>query len=241
MWTDWKVSRLVLGALFTQTSSGKSSLVLLLLRFLNADVSTPKNVAIDGLPLHLIHRPTLRSRIIAIPQHPFLLPGGNTFRENIACTLAHNASTKEEDYEYALKAVRLWDLVVEQGGLDGELKEGSLSHGQKQLFCLARAVVRARVRSQRLPRTGGILLLDEVNSSVDKETDAFMQDVVKNEFKGYTVICVAHRLQSVRDYDRIVVMDKGEIVEIGEPGELLAREGGRFQELWRIGRGEGSG
>ena len=141
--------------------------------------------------------------------------------------------------------MRLWNLTLERGGLDAELNEGSLSHGQRQLFCLARAILRARSRtkihlatsgsSPDESRGGGILLLDEINASVDRETDAFMQKVIREEFTGYTVLCVAHRLEGVRAYDRVVVMERGEIVESGDPVELLGREGGRFRGLWEAG------
>ncbi|KAH8590299.1 P-loop containing nucleoside triphosphate hydrolase protein [Bisporella sp. PMI_857] len=203
-------------AICGRTESGKSSLLHLFLKFLNAHPSTSHSISIDGTRLHLIHRPTLRSRIIAIAQTTFLLHGD--FRP-----------TQQRSLRVRLKAVPLWDLVVENGGLHSELKDESLSHGQKQLFYLARAIVRARVRAERLSgNAGGILLLDEVNSSLDRETDKFMQGVIKNKFATYTVLCVAPNLDAIMDYDGIVVMDRGEIVEVGEPGGLLRRSDGKF-------------
>ena len=123
-----------------------------------------------------------------------------------------------------------------------------LSQGQKQLFSLARAVLRRRVRSQhshshkfesesenegreKEGSEGGILLLDEVSSSVDLATDRAMQKVIWEEFGGYTIVMVAHRLEMVKTFDRVVVMDAGKVVEVGSPGELGEKEGGVFRGL----------
>ena len=163
------------------------------------------------------------------------MPESNTVRESLVCSTTQGSPIQEDDYTYALKAVRLLELVTEIGGLDTELKEGSLSQGQKQLFSLARAILRARLRSKSSSEVGGILLLDEINSSVDKETDEFMQGVIMREFKSYTVVYVTHKLDTAMDYDRLVIMDKGEIVEVGKPTELLMQEGGRFRALWQVG------
>jgi ABC-type multidrug transport system fused ATPase/permease subunit len=82
---------------------------------------------------------------------------------------------------------------------------------------------------------GGILLLDEVSSSVDQETDEAMQRVIMDEFAGYTIVMVSHRLGMVMGFDRVVVMEGGRIVESGKPGELVGSEGSRFRELWMVG------
>lgn len=74
---------------------------------------------------------------------------------------------------------------------------------------------------------GGVLLLDEFNSTVDADTDRLMQAIIRREFVRYTVICVAHRLDSVMDYDRVVVMNGGQVVETGPPKELIGRQGVR--------------
>ena len=87
-------------------------------------------------------------------------------------------------------------------------------------------------------RMGGILLLDEFNASVDVQTDKLMQAVMRKEFANFTIICVAHRLNGVLEFDRIMVLDKGEIFEMGSPKELLRRPGSRFRELWHAGNGD---
>ena len=81
------------------------------------------------------------------------------------------------------------------------------------------------------PNSGGLLLLDEYNSAVDSDADRMMKEVVRREFAHHTVICVAHRLDGVMDFDRVAVMDGGRLVEMGPPDELLKRPGGRFKAL----------
>ncbi|KAK1772525.1 P-loop containing nucleoside triphosphate hydrolase protein [Phialemonium atrogriseum] len=148
---------------------------------------------------------------------------------------------------------------------------GSLSQGQRQLFSLARAILRRRVRSRVLfgasssgsesthgeggygggggggggvtpagkaRGEGGILLLDEVSSSVDRDTDRAVQAIIEREFKGYTVVMVSHRLEAVMDFDRVIVMDSGRVVEAGPPRRLVEVEGGRFRDLWLVGNEE---
>lgn len=138
------------------------------------------------------------------------------------------------------------------GGLASELRANSLSHGQKQLFCLARAVLRKRMCDRLvlqdnkmvdslvngLQGKGGILILDEFNAGVDNNTDKLMQSVIDREFSRYTVLCVAHRLEQLMDYDRVAVMEGGEIAEVGNPRELLRTIGSKFRDLWFEGRAE---
>ena len=143
------------------------------------------------------------------------------------------------------------ELIEEKGGLTSELKAKSLSNGQKQLFCLARTVLRKRTRDRLLKDTrakldppsegvasatnGGILILDEFNAGVDDKTDEMMQAVICREFARYTVLCVAHKLDTIMDYDRVVVMEKGEMIEVGNPKELYGQMRSRFRGLWREG------
>jgi ATP-binding cassette subfamily C (CFTR/MRP) protein 1 len=98
-----------------------------------------------------------------------------------------------------------------------------LSMGQKQLFCLARAMLRKSC----------VLILDEPTSSVDTKTDAKMQQIIREEFANYTIIMVAHRLDSLLDFDTVVVLDKGTIAEKGNPRVLVEVEGSRFGRLYR--------
>jgi ABC-type multidrug transport system fused ATPase/permease subunit len=135
-------------------------------------------------------------------------------------------------------------LVDQRGGLAAALSPDMLSQGQKQLFNLARAVLRCRIRARHNGAGsaaagekfgGGILLLDEVSSSVDRDTDRLMQRIIQVEFEGYTIVMVSHRLDVVMDFDTVVVMDSGSVVETGGPRTLVERDGGRFRELFLIG------
>ncbi len=248
-------------AICGRTGSGKSSLVLLLGRFINPAAGSGGSVVIDDLDISSVAHATVRERIITLPQHAYLLPesGGCSVRANLDLLPDGDGAdgadggridgVRDGHCTYALQAVGLWDLVQEHGGLGAELKPDSLSEGQKQLFCLARAVLRKRLRSSATTtsrtansgsgatdKEGGVLILDEFNANVDTETDRLMQAVVRREFVDYTVICVAHRLNSVLNYDRVVVMDSGRIVETGAPRELVTIPGSRFADMWRVGK-----
>lgn len=231
--------------------------MLLLLRLLNPVASCAGELIIDGVSLRTIDRSTLRQRIIAVPQDPTFLPDGTSFRNNLD---PFTAATDEE-CQAVLEIVGLWALVSDRGGLAAGLIADALSHGQKQLFSLARAVLRRRVRVRELAGevgdsylanssesahrvggatagSGGILLLDEFTSGVDVETEKTMQQIISGEFKGYTVVMISHRLDMVMDFDRVLVMDQGSVVEDGSPKALIEGTGGRFKQLWMAGKTE---
>lgn len=128
----------------------------------------------------------------------------------------------------------LWKFVQERGGLDAGMSAGTLSAGQRQLMSLGRALLRRFIRA-RNGSDCGILLLDEVSSSVDRETERVMQEIIRVEFRDYTIIAVSHRLDMIMDFDRVVVMDTGEIVEVGNPAVLAAQAETRFGDLVRAG------
>jgi ABC-type multidrug transport system fused ATPase/permease subunit len=207
-------------AICGRTGSGKSSIVLLLLRLLDPLSSCRDHTTIDDIPLYKIDRTVLRDRFITIPQEPSFLPDGTSIQSN----LDPYGLSDEQQCKTALEAVGLWESVQRQGGLGAALFASSLSQGQKQLFSLARAVLRRRVRTadQLLVKgastegkcSGGVLLVDEVSSTVDGDTELAMQAVIQREFEGYTV-----------------VMDKGTIIETGHPEELVRRDGGSLQRL----------
>ncbi|KAI1416438.1 ABC multidrug transporter [Hypoxylon sp. FL1857] len=223
-------------AICGRTGSGKSSLIALLPKLLDPAEDTPDNVCIDNISLRRVDRVTLRQRIIAIPQDVVFLPDGSTFQENLDPFNVSNATEAQS----VLEMVGLWSFVSDRGGLEAGMTVSTLSQGQRQLFSLARAVLRRRVRARSLGlggggSEGGILLLDEVSSSVDQETEKAMQEVIRVEFREYTVVAVSHRLDMVIDYDRVVVMEKGEIIEVGNPAQLVKEPGTRFGELWSLG------
>lgn len=208
-------------------------MVLLLLRLLEPVPGTPPSaLTISGMPLSTIDRTTLRERLIAVPQDAIFLPGKASIRAN----LDPMSEATPEDCIAALNTVSLPDLVAQ--GIDTPLASDALSQGQKQLFSLARALIRQRIRAVSSGQTGGVLILDEVSSSVDAATEKLMMKVVENEFVGYTVVSVSHHLDAVLDYDRMVVMDSGRVVEQGAPRELLKMEGSWFATLYNSDKQE---
>ncbi|KAI0389430.1 putative ABC multidrug transporter [Xylariaceae sp. FL0594] len=205
-----------------RTGSGKSSFIALLLKLLDpVPGQEGGTVFIDDTPLQQINRPVLRQRIIAVPQEAVFLPDGSTFRANLDPTDV----AAPGECEAVLEKVGLASFVCDRRGLDAPVNPGTLSAGQRQLMALGRALLRRREKK------GGVLLLDEATSSVDHETERVMQGVIRSEFRDYTVVAVSHRLDMIMDFDRVVVMDKGEIVEVGNPMELAAQAGSRFGEL----------
>jgi ATP-binding cassette subfamily C (CFTR/MRP) protein 1 len=216
-------------------------MILLLLHLLDPLPSCSQNITIDDIPLHKIDRSTLRQRIIALPQDSVFLPDGMSFMSNLDPL---KVST-ENDCRAVLEMVGLGKLVDQRGGLEAGLSADTLSQGQKQLFSLARAILRRRIRAQDHEADfgtaagerggGGILLLDEVSSSVDQETDRAMQRIIKEEFESYTIVMVSHRLEMVMDFDTVLVMENGSIIEAGSPRTLIHKDGSRFKELWSVG------
>jgi ABC-type multidrug transport system fused ATPase/permease subunit len=192
-------------------------------------------ILIDQTPLQRVDRTTLRSRIIAVPQEAVFLPDGSTFRRNLDPSNESTVSVCQD----VLVTVGLWEFVRERGGLEAGMSAGTLSAGQRQLLSLGRALLRRRVRAQAASvggaEGGGLLLLDEVSSSVDHHTEKVMQEIIRTEFAAYTVVAVSHRLDMIMDFDSVVVMDTGEIVEVGNPVVLAAEAGTRFGDLVRAG------
>lgn len=219
-------------AICGRTGSGKSSFIALLLKLLDPTSTTAENIVIDGQLLQHLNRSELRQRIIAVPQETVFLPDGSTFQANLDVS---DEATREE-CEAVLIAVGLWEFVQERGGLDAGMNASTFSAGQRQLISLGRALIRRSIRQRKYAagtEHGGILLLDEVSSSLDQETEHVMQQTIKTEFKNYTVIAVAHRLDMVMDFDKVVVMDTGEILEIGIPAVLAQEAGSKFGDLVR--------
>ncbi|KAI5267437.1 putative multidrug resistance protein [Aureobasidium subglaciale] len=211
-----------------RTGSGKSTLIAVLFRLLPTSTGT---VTIDNINLSTIPRQKIRSSIIAIPQEPYILSG--TVRFNVAphCAPFSELDTKTSsnvisDHAIiaALETVQLWSIIARRGGLSIPIKDLGLSQGQKQLFCLARALLRKSEAK--------ILILDEATSSVDEGTDELMARVIETEFRDHTVMSVAHRLSSLVGCDRVVVMDEGRIVEMGDPMQLMGLEDGWWRRLW---------
>lgn len=121
-----------------------------------------------------------------------------------------------------LQSFGLWETISSHGGLNAMLTDAEpLSHGQRQLFAFARSTL----------QTGNIVLLDEPNSQSSAETGDMMGRAMGEMFVGKTVVCVAHKLETIRGFDKVIVLDSGEVVEVGEPRGLLVDVGSVFYRL----------
>ncbi|KAH8986106.1 hypothetical protein EDB92DRAFT_2054957 [Lactarius akahatsu] len=201
-----------------RTGSGKSSLTLSLLRC----IFTEGSVYYDGKLTSSINLDALRSNITIIPQVPELLSG--SLRENLDPFSQYDDATLNG----ALRASGLFSLQSDDEDgrltLDSQISSGggNLSVGQRQILALARAIVRG----------SKLLILDEATSAIDYKTDTIIQTSLRNELKGdVTLITVAHRLQTIIDADKVMVLDAGRIVEFDKPSELLKSENSRFRSL----------
>ncbi|KAJ5702177.1 hypothetical protein N7488_009725 [Penicillium malachiteum] len=192
-------------ALCGPSGSGKSSLIMTLLRMTQIKSG---HVSIDGRDLASIQPSNIRSQLNVIPQDPYFMPG--TIRFN----LDPRETISDEEICRAAKRVGMWDQIEMNGGLDGDLDASRWSMGEKQLLSLARALL----------SRSSILLLDEATSNVDRETESLMQQVIETEFTNQTFIIVMHRLRYVTQFDRVALLQNGELVECDSPSALLARD-----------------
>ncbi|KAE8358078.1 putative multidrug resistance protein [Aspergillus caelatus] len=193
------------------TGSGKSSFILALLRLVNPSHGS---ITIDRINIDSISPAAIREALIAVPQDPFTLLGTVRYNADIM------AASNDEDITSVLKQVGIWE-AIESRGLDAILEDHPLSQGEQQLFCLARAILKKRTRKGECQ----VLILDEATSNLDSGTDHRTQQVLKEAFDGCTVVSVAHRLDTISNFDRIAVLDAGRLVEFDTPQRLLARDG----------------
>lgn len=191
-----------------RTGAGKSSLIQALFRLVEVEGS----IEIDGVDTSEIGLHDLRSKISIIPQEPFLFSG--SLRRN----LDPFDSYTDEVLWRALEEVELKEM-----GLEANVNEGgsNLSVGQRQLVCLARAIV----------RNNPILVLDEATANVDPRTDELIQTTIRKKFEKCTVLTIAHRLNTVMDSDRILVMDAGCAKEFDHPHVLLQKESSYLKKM----------
>lgn len=190
-----------------RTGAGKSSIINALFRLSYLD----GNIEIDLRDTAQMGLHDLRSKISIIPQEPVLF--SNTMRYNLDPFDEYS----DEKLWNALEEVNLKSLIKESpAGLNMPVTEGgtNLSVGERQLVCLARAIL----------RENKIIVMDEATANVDMETDELIQKTIRNKFANCTLIMIAHRLNSVMDSDRILVMDAGKCVEFGSPYELLNKK-----------------
>ena len=179
------------------------------------EITDDSSITIDGVDITTIPRQLVRERLNAIPQEPIFITG------NVRINADPNGQKTDAEIIDAIEKVQLWELVQQKGGLDADLDTEFFSHGQRQLFCLARAIL----------RKSKVVILDEATSSVDTKSDELMQKVIRSEFNDCTIIAVAHRLDTIMDFDRIALLSGGELIEFDTPQALLGRPSA-FRELY---------
>ena len=205
-------------ALVGHSGSGKTTTVNLIPRFVDV---TGGAVTIDGVDVREFSLENLHKHIAVVSQDVIMFEG--TIRENI--TYGLETSTVETVMK-ACEAAALTDLInTLPHGLDTQVGEAGnlLSGGQKQRISIARALL----------KNAPILILDEATSALDSESEHTIKQALERLMKGRTTLTVAHRLSTIENADRIVVMDKGEIVEMGTPAELLVK-GGIYARLKKL-------
>ncbi|KAI9221388.1 P-loop containing nucleoside triphosphate hydrolase protein [Blastocladiella britannica] len=200
-----------------RTGAGKSSLTLALFRIIEA---TSGCITLDGVDIAKVGLRQLRSQLCIIPQDPMLFKG--TIRDNLDPLNQHDDAA-------LWRALELADMSEYVSGLEGKLL-GEVAHagsnfsaGQKQLITLASAILRKRK----------VVIFDEATSATDAETDAVVQRTIRQEFKDCTILTIAHRINTIRDSDRILVLDKGQVAEYDAPETLLGNPKSLFAQLVR--------
>ncbi|KAJ7598811.1 multidrug resistance-associated ABC transporter [Mycena floridula] len=209
-----------------RTGSGKSTLALSFFRFVEA---TEGCIAVDGIDISTVGLSDLRSKLTIIPQDPTILSG--TLRSTLDVfdeyqdaeifealrrvhLLTEADDTEDEANMFNVNAFRDLDAPV---SADGE----NFSSGEKQLLCMARAILK---RSK-------LLVMDEATASVDYATDELISKTIRHEFSDSTILTIAHRLRTVIDYDRIMLLEQGSIVEFDSPKTLLQNPESKFYLL----------
>ncbi|KAJ3535367.1 hypothetical protein NMY22_g6525 [Coprinellus aureogranulatus] len=203
-----------------RTGSGKSTLALSLLRMIEPSSGA---IYIDGIDISKLGLEDLRTRVTIVSQDVSLFSG--TIKSNIDPLEKHT----QEEQMAVLERCHLTERIAfnpseaEKTLLDMRVNQNSLSAGEKQLVALARAILRGT----------NIIIMDEATSQIDTELDDQIQKTIREETAGSIVITIAHRLKTVMDYDRILVLSDGEIAEFDTPAALLQKEGGAFQAICR--------
>jgi ATP-binding cassette subfamily C (CFTR/MRP) protein 4 len=198
-----------------RTGSGKSTVVQTLFRLLESEEGT---ISIDGVDISKVGLHRLRTKISVIPQSPTLFSGCSV-RENLDLFGIHS----DDAIQKALKDAHMGEAMESlPKGFHSMVSEGgsNFSVGQRQLLCLARAIL----------SKNKLLVLDEATASVDRRTDQMLHDSLHDSFAGATILAVAHRLDTVIDHDYILVLGSGKLLEFGAPADLI-RSGGAFSKM----------
>ena len=198
-----------------RTGAGKSTMMIALFRITDL---CEGSISIDGIDLSTLGLEDVRRALCIIPQDPVLFSA--TVRFNLD---PFNEST-DEDIWSVLEQVELKDVIENlPNQLEDDVHEGgsNFSVGQRQLICMARALLRH-------PK---ILILDEATASLDNETDTFLQQMIRKQFANCTTLTIAHRLNTIMDSTRVCVMDQGVVAEFDTPYNLLHKENGIFKSM----------
>lgn len=209
-------------AIVGPSGAGKTTIIALLQRFYDIDAG---RIEIDGQDIAGVTLSSLRGQMAFVSQQPYLFEG--TIRQNIGYG---RPDATDAEIEAAARQANAHDFIMEQAqGYDTPVGENgvTLSGGQRQRISIARAIV----------RDAPILLLDEATSALDNESEKLVQQALEDVMAGRTTIVIAHRLSTIVSADRIVVMDKGEVVETGTHAELASRKGGLYAKLNMLGSG----
>lgn len=200
-----------------RSGAGKSSILLALFRMVECHSGTIMidNMDISGVPLSI-----LRSKLSIIPQDPVLFSG--TIRTNLDPFQLYSDNQIWDALRTASLLPLVQGLALKLDALVHEKGE-NFSVGHKQLFCLARALL----------KKSRILVLDEATANIDHKTDENIQRILRRSMSSSTLITIAHRLETVMDYDKLVVMSEGKIVEFGSPNELMSKVDGIFYGMAR--------
>lgn len=217
-----------------RTGAGKSSIMVALYRMVEL---TSGNITIDGIDIRTLGLNNLRSKLSIIPQDPVLFQG--TIRKNLDPfglatdeqlweTLRRARIIKSEDLNEVKSQTDPSKMHKFHLNRDVDVDGENFSLGEKQLIAFARALVRG----------SKILILDEATSSVDYATDKILQEAIVEEFSECTILCIAHRLKTILNYDRVMVMDQGQVVEFDKPINLFKKQGIFFQMCEKAGINE---
>ncbi len=207
-------------ALVGRSGAGKTTIASLLPRFWDV---TEGQICLDGIDVRHLALDALRDAIGIVPQEPVLFSG--TVRDNIAYA---RPEASDAEVERAARAAHAWEFIERfPEGLSTKVGERgvTLSGGQRQRIAIARVFL----------KDPAVVVLDEATSSLDTESERYVEDALEHLLEGRTTLIIAHRLSTVRRADRVVVMERGELVEEGTHEELLGREDGVYARLYAIG------
>ena len=206
-------------ALVGRSGAGKTTIASLLPRFWDI---TAGRITLDGLDIRELSLDTLRGAIGIVPQEPVLFSG--SIRENIAYA---RPDASDADVLRAAQAAHAWEFIErlpEQWSTRVGERGVKLSGGQRQRIAIARVFL----------KDPAVVILDEATSSLDTESERYVEQALEQLLQGRTTLLIAHRLSTVRRADRVVVLDQGRIVETGSHEELLQRENGLFARLHQL-------